>query len=134
MLLLQPQSLASAAEETDDDAAIVTAVTRTYYIQAEQELWDYFPSGMDRLRLWIGFLQLYIVPCQTEHCPCKNKCKPVLPAILAFAKPQLPLPSIAAHPFGGVGTIHLAELRETCRLFPCYYQLHVKVPQDNLQL
>lgn len=48
--LPQPQSLASVAAETDDDAAIVTPVTRTYYIQAEQELWNYFPSGLDRCK------------------------------------------------------------------------------------
>jgi len=67
--LPQPQSLASVAAETDDDAAIVTPVTRTYYIQAEQELWNYFPSGLDRCKKVYNHPS---TPCQTPAMACTD--------------------------------------------------------------
>lgn len=44
----QPPSLASVAKSTPTGQAVTVPVTRTYYIQAEQLVWNYFPTGIDR--------------------------------------------------------------------------------------
>lgn len=50
LLLSVPQSpsLASAAKSIPEGQAVTVPVTRTYYIQAEQLVWNYFPTGIDR--------------------------------------------------------------------------------------
>ena len=44
---LQP-SLASVAAETPKGEPIATPVARTYYIQAQERVWNYAPHGLNR--------------------------------------------------------------------------------------
>jgi hypothetical protein len=44
---LQP-SLESVARDTTKGKPISVPVTRTYYIQAEFDIWNYAPAGLDR--------------------------------------------------------------------------------------
>ena len=41
-------SLESVARDTTKGKAISVPVTRTYYIQAEFDVWNYAPAGLDR--------------------------------------------------------------------------------------